>query len=114
MNHTLTLKSTGRVDAKRREAKYNASCSCGTWCAGNMIASEARESYDRHMQATAGPDAQDAPRGIWAAAGNGICRCGNQTTLRRRLAEDGGGAAGPAMCNECLIGVAQDRRGGAV
>lgn len=60
MTHTLTLKSTGRVDLKRRESKYNASCSCGMWHGGNMIASEARESYDRHMQAVSGVEAQDA------------------------------------------------------
>jgi len=58
--HTLRLTSNGRVDRARRETKYDATCSCGKWSARNLTAQQARGEHAVHLQAVAGPDAQDA------------------------------------------------------
>ena len=65
MAYTLTLKSQSidmRVIAgvATPVMLYRAYCSCGTWRALNVTASEAREQYDIHMQRVAGPEAQIA------------------------------------------------------
>lgn len=57
---TLTLNSTGKAAATRRDALYNASCSCGRWNMKNATAMAARAEHAQHLQFHLGPDAQRA------------------------------------------------------
>lgn len=56
-SHTLILTST--MKSRGSDLLYSARCALGCW-SGTLTAMEARGKQDEHMQAIAGPDAQNA------------------------------------------------------
>lgn len=60
MNHTPHLKSNGRVDKPKREAKFDVTCSCGKWSAENLTSQQARGEHAAHLQAVQADGADGA------------------------------------------------------